>query len=312
MKDNIPIIIIAGPTASGKSSFAINLAKLINGSIVNFDSMQVYKDLEILTARPNKDDLMIVPHKLYGVISGDIRCTAVYWRNLALKEIDDIKKLGRVPIFVGGTGLYIKALIDGISDVPKSITKFKNNAENLLKEVGPNNFYNIVKNVDPEIVKNISLNDYQRLVRVYTVWLQTNIPLSEWHKKESFNKERNNVYLKIRIKPDRKILRENIKKRFIEMINIGVIEEVKKFKRFDDTLPIMKAHGLREIIAYIDGKKELNEVISETTNKINQYAKRQDTWFRNKYLSDYDIMDTNKNVKVNCTNILSLHREMYT
>ena len=311
MKHNSPIIIIAGPTASGKSSFAIKLAKSINGSIVNFDSMQVYKDLEILTARPNKEDLGVVPHKLYGIISGKIRCTAVYWRNLALKEIDGIRKIGRVPIFVGGTGLYINTLVDGISDIPKSLPKFKSKAEDLLKKVGPKDFYNIVKKVDPEIVKNISLNDYQRLIRVYTVWLQSNIPISKWHRKESINKKNNNYFIKVRVTPNRKILRENIKKRFIDMINLGVVEEVKKFKRLDSTLPIMKAHGLREIIAYIDGKKKLDEVIHETTNKINQYAKRQDTWFRNKYSSDYDILDANKNINGNCTNVLSLYREMY-
>tara|TARA_B100000686_G_scaffold104414_1_gene111669 strand:- start:31514 stop:32452 length:939 start_codon:yes stop_codon:yes gene_type:complete len=312
MKHNSPIIIIAGPTASGKSSFAIHLAKLINGSIINFDSMQVYKDLKILTARPNKNDLEMVPHKLYGVIPGNIRCTAIYWRNLALKEIDVIQKLGRVPIFVGGTGLYIKTLIDGISDVPKSMPKYKRKADGLLRDIGTQNFYNVVKKKDPNIVKNISLNDHQRLVRAYTVWLQTNIPLSEWHKKESFNKKKNNIYVKIRIKPNRKILRDNIKKRFINMINLGVIEEVKNFRQFNSTLPIMKAHGLREIIAYIEGKKKLDEVINETTNNINQYAKRQDTWFKNKYLSDYDILDANKNIRGNCTNILSLYREMYT
>lgn len=312
MKHNSPIIIIAGPTASGKSSFAIHLAKLINGSIINFDSMQVYKDLEILTARPSKDDLDTVPHKLYGIIPGNVRCTAVYWRNLALKEINVVQKLGRVPIFVGGTGLYIKTLIDGISDVPKSIPKYKRKAEGLLKDIGIQNFYNMVKSKDPDIVKNISLNDQQRLLRAYTVWLQTNIPLSEWHKKESFNKKKNNIYLKIRITPDRKILRENIKKRFISMINLGVIDEIKSLKKFNSTLPIMKAHGLREIISYIEGKKQIDEVINETINQINQYAKRQDTWFKNKYSSDYDILDANKNIMSNCTNILSLYREMYT
>jgi len=311
MNKKKPIIVIAGPTASGKSFFAINLAKHVNGFIINFDSMQVYKDLDILTARPSKEDQDAVPHKLYGVLSGKTRCTAVYWRNLALKEIDNAQELKKIPIFVGGTGLYIKTLIDGISDIPKTNLLFKRKAESLLKKVGKNNFYNIVKKIDPEIIKNISLNDHQRLIRVYTVWLQTNKSLSEWHKKDSLKNKINNVYIKVRIKPDRKILRENIKNRFDDMIDKGVVEEVRKFRKLDVSLPIMKAHGLRELISYIDGKISLETASIKTINQINQYAKRQDTWFRNKYFSNYDIIDVKKNVNSNCTNILSLYREMY-
>ena len=143
MKSNKPIVIIAGPTASGKSTFAIELAKLLNGTIINFDSMQVYSDLSILTARPNDNDLSIVPHKLYGFISGSVRCTSIFWRNQAVKEIKKVFSIDRVPILVGGTGLYIKTLIDGITDIPASLTKYTNKAENLYKEIGNKNFHNL-------------------------------------------------------------------------------------------------------------------------------------------------------------------------
>ena len=311
MNSNKPIIVVAGPTASGKSFFSMQLAKLINGTIVNFDSMQVYNDLKILTARPNAIDLEIVPHKLYGFLSGGVRCTALYWRNHALKEIEKIFISGRVPILVGGTGLYIKTLMDGITDIPESMSFFNKQAHNLLNKVGDKSFYNIVKKIDPEIVKNISLKDHQRLLRAYTVWLQTKKPLTEWQKSDSMNKKVYNNFLKIRLTPERKLLRNNIKKRFIDMINYGVIEEVKKFKKYDISLPIMKAHGLREILAYLEGDKSIDKVIEETVNQINQYAKRQDTWFRNKYFSDYNIVDSKNNIDDNCSNILSLYSELY-
>ena len=311
MNHNKPILILAGPTASGKSSFSIELAKLIRGTIINFDSMQVYSDLQILTARPNKVDLASVPHKLYGFIPGSTRCTSLYWRDFAIKEIKEVLSNGRVPLLVGGTGLYIKTLIDGITDIPASLPLYKEKAEDLFKEVGNKNFYNIVKKIDPEIVDKINTNDYQRLIRVYTVWLQTKKPLSEWQKKDSMSQKIYNNFLKVRFVPERKYLRESIKDRFDDMINSGVIDEVKSIKKYDISLPIMKAHGVREILAYIDGKKKLDIAKEEITNQINQYAKRQDTWFRNKFSSDYDITDSKKDINENCSNILSLYDEMY-
>ena len=311
MKSNKPIVIIAGPTASGKSSFAIELAKLLNGTIINFDSMQVYSDLSILTARPNENDLSLVPHKLYGFISGSVRCTSIFWRNQAVKEIKKVFSIDRVPILVGGTGLYIKTLIDGITDIPASLTKYTNKAENLYKEIGNKNFHNLVKKIDPIISEKIEINDYQRLIRAYTVWIQTKKTLSEWQKNDSMSKKIYNNFLKIKLVPERKYLRENIKNRFIEMIDAGVIDEVKSISKYDMSLPIMKAHGLREILEYIEGKKQLNTVVEEATNQINQYAKRQDTWFRNKYNSQYDIVDVQKDISDNCSNILSLYHDMY-
>ncbi len=311
MKSFKPIIVIAGPTASGKSSFAIELAKLINGSIVNFDSMQVYKDLKILTARPNNIDLDRVPHHLYGIIPGSIRCTAIYWRDLALNEINKIFNLNRVPILVGGTGLYIKTMIDGITDIPVSDPLFINKAKNKLKEVGAENFYRVVEKIDIDMVKKISIKDHQRLIRIYSVWLQTKKSLSEWQKEDSKVNKIKNKFLKVRLNPDRNFIREKIKIRFADMINNGVIEEVKNFKKYDASMPIMKAHGLRELLSYLDGKKDIEQVKEETINQTNQYAKRQDTWFRNKYESDYVIIDIESNLRQYCIDILRLYNAMY-
>jgi len=310
MNHKSPIIVIAGPTASGKSLFGLELAKAIDGTIINFDSIQVYKDLHILTARPNKYEMKVVSHKLYGFLSGEFRCTAIYWRDIAIQEIKNTFKNGKVPILVGGTGLYVKSLIDGITDIPATNPIYKKKSEELHEELGAKKFFNLVKKVDPIIVNNISVNDYQRLVRAYTVWLQTKIPLSKWQKNDSLDNKVFSNFIKIKITPERDKLRNNIKIRFQEMVDEGVVNEIESFKRLNTNLPIMKAHGLREIINYIDGKISFEEATNSTINQINKYAKRQDTWFRNKYYSDYEIINTKKNLNTDCSNILSMYKNI--
>lgn len=306
-----PAIVIAGPTASGKSDFAIALCKEINGTVINFDSMQVYKELSILTARPDSISQSIVPHKLYGYMSGKNRCSAVLWKNKALEEIKLSLKLGRVPILVGGSGLYIKTLIDGLSDIPITLNKYRSEAETILSKEGLEKFYQRVKIIDPNIINSININDKQRLIRAYTVWLQTGKSLSAWIKDDNSKNKIVNKFLKIKLSPTRDSLRENINKRFYKMLQKNVIEEVKKLDDFDRSLPIMKAHGVRELLSFIRKEISLDEAAKITINHTNQYAKRQDTWFRHQYTTDYEIKSFQNNIDKYCTNILCLYKELY-
>ena len=306
-----PAIVIAGPTASGKSEFAIALCKEINGTVINFDSMQVYKELSILTARPDSISESIVPHKLYGYMSGKNRCSAVLWKNKALEEIKLSLKLGRVPILVGGSGLYIKTLIDGLSDIPITLNKYRSEAETILSKEGLDKFYQRVKIIDPNIINSININDKQRLIRAYTVWLQTGKSLSAWIKDDNSKNKIVNKFLKIKLSPTRDSLRENINKRFYKMLQKNVIEEVKKLDDFDRSLPIMKAHGVRELLSFIRKEISLDEAAKITINHTNQYAKRQDTWFRHQYTTDYEIKSFQNNIDKYCTNILCLYKELY-
>ena len=306
-----PAIVIAGPTASGKSDFAIALCKEINGTVINFDSMQVYKELRILTARPDPISESIVPHKLYGYMSGKNRCSAVLWKNKALEEIKLSLKLGRVPILVGGSGLYIKTLIDGLSDIPITLNKYRSEAETILNKEGLDNFYQRLKIIDPNIINSININDKQRLIRAYTVWLQTGKSLSAWIKDDNSKNKIVNKFLKIKLSPTRDSLRENINKRFYKMLQKNVIKEVKKLDDFDKSLPIMKAHGVRELLSFIRKEISLDEAAKITINHTNQYAKRQDTWFRHQYTTDYEIKSFQNNIDKYCTNILCLYKELY-
>ena len=306
-----PAIVIAGPTASGKSEFAIALCKEITGTVINFDSMQVYKELSILTARPDSISESIVPHKLYGYMSGKNRCSAVLWKNKALEEIKLSLKLGRVPILVGGSGLYIKTLIDGLSDIPITLNKYRSEAETILNKEGLDNFYQRLKIIDPNIINSININDKQRLIRAYTVWLQTGKSLSAWIKDDNSKNKIVNKFLKIKLSPTRDSLRENINKRFYKMLQKNVIEEVKKLDDFDESLPIMKAHGVRELLSFIRKEISLDEAAKITINHTNQYAKRQDTWFRHQYTTDYEIKSFQNNIDKYCTNILCLYKELY-
>jgi len=304
-------VVIAGPTASGKSDFAIALCKELNGTIINFDSMQVYKELRILTARPNPVSENIVPHKLYGYMSGINRCSAVLWRNKALEEIKLSLESGHIPILVGGSGLYIKALIDGLSDVPMTINKYRKKAESILNKEGLDKFYQRVKVIESNIENNININDKQRLIRAYTVWLQTGKPLSEWIKNDARKSNISNKFLKIKLSPVREKLRENVNKRFYQMLEQDVLEEVKNLNKFDESLPIMKAHGVRELLSVIRKEISLNEAAKIIINHTNQYAKRQDTWFRHQYNADYEIKSFQDNMDKYCTNILCLYKELY-
>ena len=273
--------------------------------------MQVYKELRVITARPDKYSENMVNHKLYGYISGRNRCSALMWSERALYEISSALKKGIIPILVGGSGLYIKSLIDGISDVPLTSVKYRNEAEDILLNDGNENFYSRLKNIDEKLIYNISMNDRQRLIRSYSVWLETGKTLYQWRLSDKRSNKIDNKFLKIRLLSNRKLLRENIRDRFFKMIEQGALKEVAILKNFDESLPIMKAHGVRELLSVNRNEISLEEASEVTINHTNQYAKRQETWFKHQYSADYEIVNFNENIDKYCSNVLSLYNKLY-
>ena len=283
------IILIYGPTASGKSEFAVKLAKKLKGEIINADSMQVYKELKILSARPSKKDYKKIKHHLYGFQSVKENYSSGEWLKAAKKKILEIKKRKNVPIIVGGTGLYFKTLTDGIVNIPKIPIRIREKVRKLNSSMGNKSFLQRLKKIDPEILNYVNPSDTQRLIRAYEVKLFTKKTLLEWFKSTKSVFEDKNFY-KIYIDYPRDILVNKIHNRAQDMINKGAILEVKKFLKMKvpKKRTATKAIGLIEIKDFIDKKIEINEVIERISIKTRQYAKRQVTWSRG------NMMDWNK------------------
>ena len=280
------IILISGPTASGKSKFAIKLAKKIKGEIVNADSMQVYKELKILTARPKKKEYQKIKHHLYGFQSVKKKFSTGKWLELANEKIVKIKKRKKIPILVGGTGLYFKTLTDGLVKIPNIPIKFRNKIRNLQKKLGQKKFFNKLIKLDPLTNEKINPTDVQRSIRAYEVKSHTKKSLVDWFKNTK-PKYADENFIKIYIDFPRQDLLVKISKRTDEMIKNGAIKEVKKFLkiklRIDNSSN--KVIGINEIKDFLNKKSNLNEVKEKITIKTRQYAKRQSTWARGQMMN---------------------------
>ena len=280
------IILISGPTASGKSNFAIKLAKKIRGEIINADSMQVYNELRILTARPIKKEYHKIKHHLYGFQSVKKKFSTGKWLKLAYEKIDIIKKRKNIPILVGGTGLYFKALTDGLVKIPNIPIKFRNKIRNLQKKLGQKIFFKQLIKLDPLINQKINPTDVQRSIRAYEVKSYTNKSLVNWFKNTK-SKFAEDDFIKIYIDFPRQGLLDNISTRTDQMLKQGAIEEVKKFLKLkvgkDKTSN--KVIGINEIKDFLNKKSDLSEVKEKITVKTRQYAKRQSTWARGQMMN---------------------------
>ena len=275
------IILISGPTASGKSNFAVKLAKKINGEIINADSMQVYKQLKILSARPDPKKYQKIKHHLYGFHDGKKIFSTGDWLKLVNKKIKEVQKKNRIPIIVGGTGLYFKALTDGLVKIPNIPFKFRIQIRNLHQKLGQKEFYKRLLKLDSTSKEKINKTDSQRSIRAYEVKKFTKRSLYDWFKntKSNFIKD---DFFKIYIDFPRKDLIQKINIRTEEMIKIGAIKEVKKILKLKikKDMSILKAIGVSEIKDYLGQKKELDEIKEKISIKTRQYAKRQSTWAR--------------------------------
>jgi len=284
------IILISGPTASGKSTFAIKLAKKINGEIINSDSMQVYKELKILSARPNPKDYQKIKHHLYGFHNVKKNFSTGDWLKLAFKNINETKKRKKIPILVGGTGLYFKALTDGLVKIPNIPIRFRNKIRALHKSLGQKNFYLKLLKLDPNSRDRINPTDAQRSIRAYEVKKFTKKSLHEWYKntKSNFN---DSDFFKIYIDYPRQDLIQRISKRTEQMIKIGAINEVKRFIKLKvrKDRSVNKAIGINEIKEHLNSKKELSDIKEKISIKTRQYAKRQSTWARGNMMNWFKL-----------------------
>ena len=275
------IILIYGPTASGKSDFAIKLAKKVKGEIINADSMQIYKDFKILTARPFKKNFQKIKHHLYGFQRSKKNFSAGEWLKIAIKKIDKIKKRKKIPILVGGTGLYFKTLTEGLVEIPSIPLKFRSKIRLLHKSIGQDKFYKKLLKLDPLIINKINSTDTQRSIRAYEVKLFTKTSITDWYKntKSVYKK---NEFLKLYIDYPRSKLIEKINLRTKQMLEIGAILEVKKFLklRISKDKSISKAIGIAEIKDFLKNKIAKDELVEKISIKTRQYAKRQATWAR--------------------------------
>jgi tRNA dimethylallyltransferase len=280
------IILISGPTASGKSNFSIKLAKKINGEIINADSMQVYKELKILSARPNTKDYQKIKHHLYGFHSVKNNFSTGDWLKIAIKKIKEVRRRNKTPIFVGGTGLYFKALTDGLVSIPNIPIRFRNKIRTLHKNLGQKKFYQKLIKLDPYSKKNINPTDTQRSIRAYEVKQFTKKSLHDWFEntKSYFDKD---DFFKIYIDYPREELIQKISKRAEQMIEMGAVNEVKRFIKLKvrKDKSVNKAIGIQEIKEYLEKRKDISDVIEKISIKTRQYAKRQSTWARGNMMS---------------------------
>jgi tRNA dimethylallyltransferase len=294
------IILVSGPTASGKSNFSIKLAKKVNGEIVNADSMQVYKELKILSARPSPKEYQKIKHHLYGFHSVKKNFSTGDWLKIAIKKVKEINKRKKIPIFVGGTGLYFKALTDGLVNIPNIPIRYRNNIRDLQKKLGQQKFYQKLIKLDPNSKENINPTDTQRSIRAYEVMQFTKKPLHDWFQntKSYFNKD---DFFKIYIDYPREELIQRIGKRVEKMIKLGAVQEVRKFVKLKvrKDKSVNKAIGINEIKEYLKEKKDISDVIEKISIKTRQYAKKQSTWARGNMMSWLKLypQDVNKYLK---------------
>ena len=280
------IILISGPTASGKSNFAVKIAKKINGEIINADSMQVYKRLKILTARPSNKNKQNIKHHLYGVIDLDKKFSTGEWLKATIKKIKEIKKIKKVPILVGGTGLYFQSLINGLVEIPEIPVKFRNRIRAIHKKEGQKKFYKKLLKIDPKIKGKFDQNDSQRTIRAFEIKSFTKVSMYDWFNKTT-SEFRDSDFLKLYLSVGREELIKRINKRTLVMMKEGAIKEVKKFisLKIKKEQSVNKVIGIDELTQYLENKIDLDEAVELILIKTRQYAKRQATWARTRMTS---------------------------
>ena len=292
MEQSNKVILLAGPTASGKSKLAIKLAKHFNGEIINADSMQVYNEISILTSKPSLEDRKITKHHLYGFCSVKEKFSTGQWLELCSKKIKDLWNDKKTPIIVGGTGLYFKALTDGLVKIPEIPNNIRTKTRDLHNRIGQKKFFEQLIKLDPLAKDFVIPSDAQRSMRVYEVKKFTNTSLFKLIEstKSNFN---NNVFKKIFINISKDLLEKKIENRIEDMFKEGAIEEVKSFykMRVYRELSSNKIIGLQEIKNYLNKKITLIQAKELIALKTRQYVKRQFTWFRG-HMKSWEMIDS--------------------
>ena len=285
-------VLIAGPTASGKTALAIARARQSGARIVNADSMQVYGVLDRLTARPNADELAQARHEMFGHVDPSVRYSTGAWLADAHKQIQEADKENQELIFVGGTGLYFDALVNGFAQVPAIDPEFVAEAEKLIQERDEAGRMALLVERDPETARRLKVADPQRVVRALSVQMATGKTLSAFQDANGPGLLDDYALERIVLMPERGLLRRRIGERFAAMMEAGAVEEVEALlaRDLDPSLPAMKAIGVGEITAMLAGKMDRDEAVEKSVIATRQYAKRQSTWFRNRF-RDWTFVD---------------------
>ena len=279
------VLAICGPTASGKSSLALAAAEAFDGIVINADSMQLYRELRILTARPNEAALARVPHRLYGVLPATTPASAAMWREMALDAIRAATAAGKLPILVGGTGLYFRALAFGLAPVPEIPPEIRADAARQFQALGKEGFHAMLRKRDPEMAARLHPGDRQRLLRAWEVVAATGRSLADWQGDAS--EDVTVALTPILLAPPRPALYEACDRRFLQMIAMGALDEVASLAGLDPDLPLRKAVGVPELLRHLDGEITLEAAIALAQQATRRYAKRQFTWFRNQMADGY-------------------------
>ena len=282
-------ILIAGPTASGKSAAALDLAQRFGGVVINADSMQVYRELAVLTARPSQAEMQRAPHRLYGTVPASEPYSVGRFLEDAARALRDAKVEGRLPVFVGGTGLYFKALTEGLAAVPDVPPEIRAHWRAEAERIGTDGLYRALQARDPVMAARLRPSDPQRLLRALEVIDATSVSLAEWQGADAAAVLHPQGLLRIVIAPEREALYAAIDARFDRMIEQGAIEEVRALLALglDPALPAMRAHGVRELAAYLSGDSSLEAAVEKAKTESRRYAKRQMTWLR-RFMQDWE------------------------
>lgn len=287
MRDKQTIYIVAGPTASGKSARAIELAQKHNGVIINCDSLQIYDALPMLTAQPDADDLETVPHRLYSHLHPNEVCSAGNWREMVIPVIEDVLGNGQTPIICGGTGLYIKSLTDGLSPMPDIPDDIRNSVVARYETIGAEKFYAELQQRDPVMAARFHVNHKARIIRAMEVLETTGKSLAEWQELEREGPPDHWHFEIETIIPERSVLYDRCNTRFVWMVENGALEQVEEFSKriksgeVNDGVPVTKALGFKPLRAYLQGEMSKEDAIERSQIDTRHYAKRQTTWFRN-------------------------------
>ena len=288
--DDPPVLVIGGPTASGKSALAMALAEQLGGEVINADSMQVYRGLPILTAQPDAAAQAKVPHRLYGVLEPDERCSAGRWRTMAVAAIAAARAGGKIPIVVGGTGLYLRALMTGLAEIPETPPELRDRLVARFQTIGAAAFHGDLTARDPEMAARLQPTDRQRLIRAAEVIEATGRSLADWQRetKPTLAGEAPLRFYRVLVAPPREALYAACNGRFLAMMKRGAMAEaqVMASRGLDPALPAMKALGLPVLRGHLRGELALDEAIGLAQSATRHYAKRQMTWFNRQFISE--------------------------
>lgn len=293
LNDIVPhsVVVIAGPTASGKSALALDMARRYNGEIVNADSMQVYQGTPIISAVPDARERAEAPHHLYEIYHPSVNGTVVDWLERAVSVIREIWSRGRLPVVVGGTGMYLDNLVNGTTPIPEPKPEIRAKVRQIAAASGQAGLFELLRREDPQAAAMLSPNDATRVRRAYEIFLQTGVSIAQWYQKPLLRKLPEAAFRVVKIIPAAEELDARCYRRFELMMRAGALEEVRFLLSLDldKNLPAMKMLGVPELAAYLRGETELAEAVAMAQLHTRQYAKRQRTWFRNKLAAEITL-----------------------